>query len=86
MGTPRRCESERARAVVALQLRAESFVPLQDVEHVAQHFEHHAVGLRPHRRRARIVVHASHLAEEFAGPKFGDRDCRRADRRRRRWE
>ena len=63
---------ERADAIVALQLRAEGLVALQDVEHVAQHFQHHAIGLRPHRGRARVIAHAGHLAEEVAGSQFGD--------------
>ena len=63
---------ERAGAIVAFQLRAERLVALQDVEHVAQHFQHHAIGLRAYGRRARVVTHAGHFAEHFAGIQFGD--------------
>ena len=63
---------ERAGAIVAFELSAERLVALQDVEHVAQHLEHDAVGLGADRGRARIVAHARHLAEEVAGVEFGD--------------
>ena len=65
-GTLRRCESSARVAVIALQLCAEGFVALQNVEHVAQHFKHHAIGLCPHRRRPRVITHAGHFAEQVA--------------------
>src|ERR1700687_5356595 len=52
---------ERAGAVVALQLRTEGFVALQDVEYVAQHFEHYTIGPCAYRRRPRVIAHASHF-------------------------
>jgi len=44
-----------------------------DVEDIAQHFDHRAIGFGAHRCRARIVIHAGHFAEEFARTKLGDR-------------
>ncbi len=64
---------ERALAVRLIQLRAESLVALHDVQHVAQHFQHRAIGFRAHRRRARIQAHAGHFAEQVAGTQLGDR-------------
>ncbi len=63
---------ERAGAIVAFELSAERLVALQDVEHVAQHLEHDAVGLGANRGRARVVAHARHLAEEVARVEFRD--------------
>ena len=64
---------QRALLVGALQLLAEALVALHDVEHVAQHLEHGAVGFRAHSSRPRIVAHAGHLAEELALTELGDR-------------
>ena len=63
---------EGAGPIVAFELSAERLVALQDVEHVAQHLEHDAVGFGANRGRARIVAHARHLAEEVAGIQLGD--------------
>ena len=40
---------ERALAIVGIQLRLERLVALDDIEHVAQHLEHHAIGEPPAR-------------------------------------
>ncbi len=63
---------ESAGAVATFQLGSKGFVPLQNIEHVPQHFKHHAVGARTNRRRARVVAHAGHLTEQVARPQFGD--------------
>ena len=67
---------ERAAAVVALQLRAKVLVALQDVEHVAQHFQHHAVGLGAHRGRARVISSCTSFRRTCRRAKFSDRACR----------
>src|ERR1035438_8419505 len=54
---------QRALLIGTVQLFAEILVPLHDVENIAQHLEHCAIGLRTHCRRARVVTHASHLAK-----------------------
>ncbi len=64
---------ERALAIVGVQLRLEGLVALDDVEHVAQHLKHHAIGSRAHRGRARIQAHAGHLAEQVAWNQRSDR-------------
>ena len=66
---------EGASAVICVQLRAHRFVALDDVEHVAQHFIHHAVRRRTYGGGARIQTHASHLAEQIARAQFGSRVC-----------
>ena len=58
---------QRAFAVVGVQLRFECFVALDDVEHVAQHLEHDAIGCGADRGGARIQAHARHFAEQIAG-------------------
>ncbi len=57
---------ERALLIIRIELGFERLVALDDVQHVAQHFEHHAVGGRPHCRRARVQAHACHFAEQIA--------------------
>ena len=64
---------ERAAPVGFVKLRPERLTLLQDVENVAQHLEHHAIGFRAHGRGARIIIHARHFTEQLARPKFGDR-------------
>jgi hypothetical protein len=63
---------ERPPAVGLVELRAEWLALLQDVEDVAQHLEHRAIGLGAHRCGAWVIIHASHFAEEFTGAKFRD--------------
>ena len=63
---------ERAPAIGLVQLRAKGFAFLQDVENVAQHLEHGAIGFRAHRCGARIIIHAGHFAEEFARAELRD--------------
>ena len=57
---------QSALAVVGVQLRLQRLVALDDVQHVAQHFEHHAVGGGAHSGRARIQIHAGHFAKQIA--------------------
>ena len=64
---------QRALAVVLVHLRAEGFILLHDVQNVAQHFVGNHIGFRTHRRRARIKIHARHLAEEISRSKLGNR-------------
>src|ERR1700722_17763014 len=52
---------ESAFTVGAIELRAEAFVALHDVEDVAEHLEHRALGLSLNRGRARIQTHARHF-------------------------
>ena len=63
---------ERAAPVGFVELRAERLALLQDVENVAQHLEHHAIGFGAHGRGPRVIIHAGHFAEQFARPEFGD--------------
>ncbi len=77
---------ERALAIVGVELRLERLVALHDVEDVAQHLEHHAIGGSAHRGRARIQAHAGHFAEQIAGAERRPRDCRTADPPEHRWE
>ena len=72
METSRKCESRRAAPVGFVELRPERLALLQDVENVAQHLKHHAIGFRAHGRGPRVIIHAGHFAEEFARPEFGD--------------
>ena len=58
---------ESALAVILLDFSAKRFVALDHVEHVAQHFEHRAVGFGADRGRARVEAHAGHFAEELEG-------------------
>src|SRR4029077_8708069 len=58
---------ESALAVGAIELRAETLVALHDVENVAQHLEHRAIGLSLNGGRARIQTHARHFSAEVAG-------------------
>ena len=64
---------KRPAPVGLVQLRPEGLALLQDVEHIAQHFQHRAIGFRAHGRGARVIIHAGHLAEQLSGAKFGDR-------------
>ena len=57
---------QRALPVCSVQLIAKGLVALHDVEHVAQHLEHRAVGRRAHRGRTRVKAHAGHFAEQIA--------------------
>src|SRR5271156_1753263 len=56
-----------------IQPRAESFIALHDVQHVAEHFQRRAIRFRADRRRARIQAHASHFAEQVARAQHGHR-------------
>ena len=76
---------ERARAVVAFELRAERLVALQDVEHVAQHLQHHAIGLGAHGGRARIESSCRSSRRTGRRTEFGDRIVVGQDRRAHRW-
>ena len=55
--------AERAFTVGAVESFFERLVPLQNVEHVAIHLVHRAVGQGAHRCRARVKTHAGHFAE-----------------------
>ena len=60
-----------APAIGLVKLRPKRFILEHDVENIAQHFKRNDVRLRYYRGRARIKIHASHFAEEIAGPKLG---------------
>src|SRR5579871_3662613 len=62
-----------ALAVILVHPGAEGFVALQDIQNVAQHLQHHAIGLGAHGCRAWILVHTSHFAEQVARFQLGDR-------------
>ena len=59
-------------AIFGIELGAESFVFLQHVEDVAQHLQDDDASGGARRGGARIKAHASHLAEQIAGPELGD--------------
>src|SRR5450755_4109365 len=59
--------------VVRIQLRFEGLVALDDIQHVAQHFQHHAIRGRAYSCRARIQAHAGHFAEQIARPQRSHR-------------
>src|SRR5215831_21026872 len=63
---------KRPAPVVLVNLRAERFVLLHDVEHVAQHLVRHDIGFRAHGSGPRVEVHAGHFTEQIAGAKLGD--------------
>ncbi len=64
---------QRAPPISLIKLCPERFVLEHDVENISQHFERHNIGLRDHRGRARIKIHARHFAKEIAWTEFGDR-------------
>ncbi len=61
---------ERALAIEPIEHRLRRLIALQHVQHVAEDFQHLAiVARRGDRRRPRIVIHASHLAENHIFPR-----------------
>src|SRR5439155_18302727 len=59
-------------AVHRLELCSRRLAPLENVEHVAEHFEHRTIVRGLHRGGARIRAHAGHFAEVVPGGKGGN--------------